>query len=312
MNDLTTPGIRAIAIAALATAMACHSSPAPEGKQEGPPAAAAGSSSVDADTVTASVKRYFHANGQLGANVDLSVSDLKPSEVGTLTEGTLHVTSGEGSQAIPFFVSRDGRWLFQGKPVDLTADPRHEIMAKIDVGADQPSRGAAYPKVTIVEYGDFQCPFSAKAEAVLRNDVLPRYGQDVRVVYKSFPMGNIHPWAESAALMGLCVLKQNGNDVYWKFHDAVFAKARDITADEAIPKLLELVKDAGADPDKVEECYDDDEMEPLLDATVEEAEQLGVVATPTFFVNGRRLLGPQSIESFGDLIDPEVKKESRG
>jgi protein-disulfide isomerase len=109
--------------------------------------------------------------------------------------------------------------------------------------------------------------------------------------------------------MGLCVLKQAGNDAYWKYHKEVFAKQKEIDADNANDKLMAMAKAAGADEAKIKSCVDAKEADPIIEATFTEAEALGVNSTPTFFVNGRRLSGAQPLEAFKAIIDPELQKK---
>ncbi len=93
--------------------------------------------------------------------------------------------------------------------------------------------------------------------------------------------------------------------------EAVFKAQKDIPNEQPAEKLLGIAKDAGADPAKVKECFDKGETKALVDASMAEAEEVGVNSTPTFFVNGKRLSGAQSLEAFKALIDPELAKAGK-
>lgn len=101
-------------------------------------------------------------------------------------------------------------------PQNKAFDP---VPKKIDLGK-APSEGASKPKVTIVEFSDFQCPFCIRAYPTVKK-ILQDYKNDVRLYYKQFPLTNLHPFAQKAAEASLCVLDQ-GQDKFWQFHDKLF------------------------------------------------------------------------------------------
>lgn len=101
-------------------------------------------------------------------------------------------------------------------PQNKAFDPEPK---KVDLGK-APSEGASSPKITIVEFSDFQCPFCIRAYPTVQK-ILKTYKNEVRLYYKQFPLTNIHPYAEKAAEASLCVFDQ-GQDKFWKFHDKLF------------------------------------------------------------------------------------------
>ncbi len=271
--------------------------------------APAPAANLDKAKISESIKRYYTNSGQIPEDVNMVVTELEPSEVTGLHEGTLQLSRGAQTQEVPFLITADGRWFLRADPVDLTVDPVQEVLSKIKLGPENPSLGPSDAKVTIVEYSDFQCPFCARAEEILQNEVLKEYGDRVTFVYKQFPLTSIHPWAEPASIIGLCIYQQSGNDAYWKYHQAVFKAQKDIPNENPGEKLLALAKDAGADEAKVKACYEAGETKPIVEATLAEAEAIGVNSTPTFFINGRRLSGAQPLEAFKAIIDPELAKQ---
>lgn len=315
---------RWIAFAAAATFLSCSpSTPGSSEHKEAPkgeapsaaqapaaaaPAPAGAAANIDKAKVGDLIKRYYTSSGQIPEDVEMSVTDIKPSEVTGLSEGTLRLARGAQSQEVPFLISADGRWFLRADPVDLTIDPVQQVLSKIKLGDDNPSRGAKDSPVTIVEYSDFQCPFCARAEEIVAGEVLKAYGDKVTFIYKQFPLTSIHPWAEPASLIGLCVYKVGGNAAYWKYHETVFKSQKDVPADDPAAKLLGFAKDAGADQAKVKDCFEKGETKALVDATLAEAEEVGVNSTPTFFINGKRLSGAQSLDAFKAIIDPELAK----
>jgi protein-disulfide isomerase len=273
------------------------------------PAPAAGvAASVDKAELGGRIKRYYESSGDIPPDVDVAVVSLDASEIPGLSSGKMKLSRGDQAQEIAFYVSNDGRWFLQGDPVDLTVDPITKIVESITIDADDPSRGPESAAVTIVEYSDFQCPFCARAEKIVQEEVLAKYGDKVRFVYKQFPLTSIHPWAEPASMIGLCVFKQAGNDAYWKYHAKIFEQQKDIPNEAPAPKLLGIAKESGADEGKVKACFEAEETKQIVVATLEEAEKIGVDSTPTFFINGRKLSGAQPLEAFQAIIDPELAK----
>jgi protein-disulfide isomerase len=287
-----------------ASAPTAASAPAPAAQAP----AAGPAASVDKPELAGRIKRYYESSGDIPPDVDVSVVSLDTSEIPGLSSGKMKLSRGAQAQEISFFVSNDGRWFLQGDPVDLTVDPIAKIVESITIDADDPSRGPASAAVTIVEYSDFQCPFCARAEKIVQEEVIAKYGDKVRFVYKQFPLTSIHPWAEPASMIGLCVFKQAGNDAYWKYHAAIFEKQKDIPNEAPAEKLFGIAKEAGADEAKVKACFEAEETKQIVVATLEEAEKIGVDSTPTFFINGRKLSGAQPLEAFQAIIDPELAK----
>jgi len=94
------------------------------------------------------------------------------------------------------------------------------VPKKVELG-NAPSEGASNPKVTLVEFSDFQCPFCIRAYPTVKK-ILDTYKNEVRLYYKQYPLTNLHPFAQKAAEASLCVLEQGGQDKFWKFHNKLF------------------------------------------------------------------------------------------
>lgn len=256
------------------------------------------------ETITNHVVDYFQKTVTT-PGLAFKVTKLEDAEVPGWRKGNLEVSLGQQSQNIAFYVSRDGKYLFRGDAVDLSIDPLKQVMSKITLD-NQPERGPKDAKVTIVEYSDFQCPFCARAYATFEEDVMKQYGDKVRFVFKNFPLTSIHPWAEDGALASECAFQQ-GNDAHWKMYDGLFTKQADINKDNLREKSSEIAKDGGMDVAKYQECFDGKKALDAVKADETEATSLGVNSTPTFFINGRRLSGAQTPDSFKQLIDQELK-----
>ena len=165
-----------------------------------------------------------------------------------------------------------------------------------------PVRGRADAPVTIVEFSDFQCPFCSRAHPTLLR-VLETYPDSVRLVFKHNPLG----FHRDAPLAHRATLAADLQGRFWEMHDKIFANGRDLSR----PTLIEHAKELELDIAKFTEDLDSEKLIAALDREVEEASQLGVTGTPTFFINGKILAGAQPYENFKALIDRELARVSR-
>lgn len=181
------------------------------------------------------------------------------------------------------------------------------------VAADDPVLGDASAPVTIVEYGDFKCPFCARffveTEPRLRREYIET-GQ-VRLVWRDF--ANIDAESPTAAAAAWCAGQQ---DRFWQYHDALYVFiVETFYAQGTNPEgqtayeghYVELARQAGvADEQAFRSCLDSDEAVQAVTADRDRAEGQGVTGTPTFFINGQRVAGAQPFEVFAQLIDQEL------
>lgn len=232
------------------------------------------------------------------------VTKMEDAEVPGWRKGNLEVALADQTQNVAFYVSRDGRHLFRGDAVDLTVDPLQQVISKISLEG-QPERGPKDAAVTIVEYSDFQCPFCARAYTTIETQILKEYGDKVRFVFKNFPLSSIHPWAEDGAVASECAFQQ-GNDQFWAMYNGLFSKQGEITKENVKEKASEIASGSGLDAERFKECLEGKKSLDAVKADESEAAALGVNSTPTFFINGRRLSGAQTYESFKQLIDQEL------
>jgi protein-disulfide isomerase len=152
---------------------------------------------------------------------------------------------------------------------------------------NQPSFGPAGAPVTIVEFGDLQCP-SCRAEAPILRELIPALYQDkVRVVFKDFPLETIHPWARSASIAARCVFRQN-KQAFWKFYDWDYENQEEITLETLKSKVLAWAAGNGINVPDLERCMDSKATDAEVAQNISEGRALGVKGTPTVFINGRK------------------------
>ena len=165
-----------------------------------------------------------------------------------------------------------------------------------------PERGAAGAPVTIVEFSDYQCPFCARFEHVLKA-VMAKYPGKVRLIYRNLPLPQVHPDAENAAEAAICAGDQGR---YWEFHDLLFQDQRLLNVDA----LKDKAKTLGLDVPAFEECLDSGKAREALKLDEQTAEQLALSTTPTSFVNGRIYRGVLSEERLSSIIEEELRRNS--
>jgi protein-disulfide isomerase len=260
-----------------------------------------------------SIENQVHATFGLPPYVDVKVVERKPSqEFPNLDEVRILVSYGEQTKTQPLLLSKDGKTLYSLTKIDLTRDPRTDVLSNIDL-TGRPVRGNKDAKVTVIVYDDFQCPYCTRMHQTIV-DTLKSYGDKIKVVYKDFPLSQIHPWAERAAIDSECLAKQNGA-AFWDFADSVHAAGRQIQTEhrqldqqqgEVDRIALEAGKRHSTDAAKLESCI---KAQPRteLEASVREAEKIGVGSTPVVFVNGAKMDGAVSEADFRRVLDKELK-----
>jgi protein-disulfide isomerase len=163
-----------------------------------------------------------------------------------------------------------------------------------------PVRGNPNAPVTIVEFSDFHCAFCRRAHPVIQ-ELLAKYGDQIRLVYKDMPLDNLHPSARAASEAGLCA---NAQGKFWEFHDKLFASG----PDSSPATLNRLAQEVGIDVAPFEACYKERRFKAQVEASVQSGSRLGVTGTPTFFINGRTLTGALPLASFVQVVDEELKR----
>jgi protein-disulfide isomerase len=171
------------------------------------------------------------------------------------------------------------------------------------VVGDAPARGAKQPKVTIVEWADFECPYCARLGDALAT-VAAQHADDVRVVFKQFPLSN-HPHGHLAAEASLAAKAQGK---FWPMHDALFAHKNGLER----AAIVGYARDGGLDVARFERELDGGTYKKAADAEEAEGLRLGVQSTPSFFVDGKfheGLLAPDALEAVvaGAVVDAEAR-----
>src|SRR5687767_12742060 len=183
---------------------------------------------------------------------------------------------------------------------------------RLPVTPDDHVRGSPGAPILLVEYGDFQCPHCARAHPILKR--LERmFGAQLGVVFRNFPLSEIHPNALHAAQAAESVGAQRGEDAYWRMHDAIFEHQRESPAALSDERLLRYGESAGADPEVIARDLERGAFVDRIQADFSSGVRSGVNGTPTFFINGERYDGDWTdVESFAlDLTRQTMEGSAR-
>ncbi len=292
------------------------------------PACAEGDPEARKAKILANLKLQFPQLEQMS----VTMGEITASGFAGLDEGSFTLTAQGGQQVQKFLVSADDTKLYLVGlgPVDVSRSmeeiqaalkereeaERQEIAAVrqqlSEAIAGRPVRGNPEARVTIVEFSDFQCPYCARGAQTIEQ-ILEKYGTDVRFVFKHFPL-DFHPWAKPASIAAHCAGQQN-HGAFWTLHDRYFEHQKEITPDNVLAKSKEYLAGSGIDMAAWSTCAEDQGSDAYkaaaaqVDGDMAFGQQLGVSGTPGFFVNGRFVNGAQPMAAFEPLI-AEAKNDS--
>jgi len=307
-------GLRNLALIAWMAALGCPA------QTNVPAAAPAGPQTADAPAIQLGVKLSPAMARRIEVMIRNRSQALTPAYAISIGEPTrsdfagydqivvTFTAEGNPSKTAPFLLSTDGKTLAQFNKYDISQDPKDKVSA-----AGRPARGGAEnAPVLVVGYDDLECPYCAQMNAELFPAILDRYKDQVRVVYRDFPLYDIHPWSMHAAVDANC-LGAASTAGYWNFVDYVHAHADEMagaekTAAKADQTLDKLALDEGArqkvDAAELAACVQKQD-ESRVKASVEEAEAepLLLHSTPVLFINGEKVEGLVPIEALYRIID---------
>jgi protein-disulfide isomerase len=230
---------------------------------------------------------------------DVSGFDLIPVSYGA---------EGQPLKSVPFLLSTDGQTLAQMNRFDISQDPAAKVSA-----VDRPSRGGpATAPVTIVGFDDLECPYCAEMNAELFPAILNRYKDQVHIVYRDFPLEELHPWAKRAAIDANCLAAES-TPAYWNFVDYVHAHAAEIagtekTLDKANQNLDKIALDEGGrqkiNQPKLTACVLKQDAAGVNASILEgEAAPLNLNQAPVLFINGEKIEGVKPLDLIYRIID---------
>lgn len=166
---------------------------------------------------------------------------------------------------------------------------------KIPVSAADHAQGPEKAPITLVEYGDYQCPYCGKAYPIVKR-LQKKLGDNLRFVFRNFPLAQIHPDALDAARVAEAAALQGK---FWEQHDAMFEDQQNLH----LEGLFSMAQQAGVDTEKLERDRDSEAVRDRVADDFEGGLRSGVNGTPTFFVNGQRYDGDWSYSPFLEYLE---------
>jgi protein-disulfide isomerase len=218
---------------------------------------------------------------------ELKKADALLAKGGALDAGFYDRACDENVKTMPAQAAAPAQPPVPSGPVDVPLRP------------DDPAKGSSRAAVTIVEFSDFQCPFCGRVEPTMKQ-IEQAYGKDVRIVWKHQPLP-MHPEALPAALAAEAAREQGK---FWEMHAKLFENQRNLSG----AAYEGFAKELGLDVGKFKAALADPRLKARVDADQELATKVGASGTPTFFVNGERIVGAQPFESFKAVIDRAIAK----
>lgn len=233
----------------------------------------------------ATVDAFLHEQFGYQSDMTWKIASIKPSAIAGLAEVTVILANGQGQQSTKFYVGSDGEHALVGDIIPFGARPFEPAKKALESGITGPSRGPKDAAVTIVEFGDLQCPACKAAQPTIEGLVAAE--PQARFVFQNFPL-EMHNWAAKGAYYADCVGRAS-NDAFWKFVSKTYETQSDITAENADEKLTALADSAGVKGSEISACAAKPETKAHIDASIALGKKVDVSGTPTLYINGRKI-----------------------
>lgn len=246
----------------------------------------------------------------VGKRFHVDPSTILVSSLGEVSNSCfwkLRFETREPKRSLVLYLAPDGKHLVSTL-YDLHIDPLREeqqerILLNEDLSAGSSAEmGPSSAKITIVEFSDFECPYCKKLASSLGSlKQASRYGSDVRIIFKNFPLP-MHEWALAAAKSGYCLNKVD-KELFWQFHDYVFANQESMSEQIVRTKAIEYLETTHRIATNVFlTCVDSSDAQTVIQADIATGKSQGVNATPTLFINGQKIEGAIDLEELKKYV----------
>jgi protein-disulfide isomerase len=223
------------------------------------------------------------------ASLALDGQELEEAKLGVLAAGLLSALVAWGG----FRLIRRLPPEMRARQIAGTYDDLLDLAEDVDPERDH-VRGPDDAPVTLVEYGDYECPYCGRAEAVIR-ELLDEFGDDLRYVWRHLPLNDVHPNAQNAAEAAEAAASQGA---FWEMHDKLIHNQDQLGAPDPEGHAEELGLDVGRFRDEMQRRV----YAARVAEDVSSADASGVGGTPGFFINGRRHRGAYDVETLSRLV----------
>jgi protein-disulfide isomerase len=254
----------------------------------------------------ATVDSFMQQTFGYEAQLSWKISSIKPAPVPGLAQVDVIIATPQGQQLSRFYVTPDGDHAVIGDIIPFGAKPFDPARKALEKGMTGPSRGPKDAPVTIVEFGDLQCPACKAAQPAIEGLIAAEPNE--RFVFQSFPL-EMHNWAAKGAAYADCVA-QASNEAFWKFIAKTYETQADITAENADEKLTALASGAGVKGADIAACASTFVAKAHVDASLALGKAVNVTGTPTLFINGRSIGNVSNVpaETLKSLVDFAAKQ----
>jgi protein-disulfide isomerase len=254
----------------------------------------------------ATVNAFMQQTFGYEAQISWKISSIKPAPVPGLAQVDVILANPQGQQLSRFYVTPDGDHAVIGDIIPFGAKPFDPARMTLEKGITGPSRGPKNAAVTIVEFGDLQCPACKAAQPAIESLIASE--PDARFVFQNFPL-EMHNWAAKGAAYADCVA-QASNDAFWKFIAKTYETQSDITAENADEKLTALADGAGVKGADIAACASTPVPKAHVEASLALGKSVNVTGTPTLFINGRSVGNVSQVpaSSLKALVDFAAKQ----
>lgn len=186
-------------------------------------------------------------------------------------------------------------WKWASTPIETV-----DVQGVLGVAEGDWVKGNPEAQITIVEYADYQCLACASYQPLVKR-IVEEYSDNLKVVYRHFPLGTIHSTAFNAAKASEAAGNQ---DKFWEMHDMLFAKQEEWSDEKnAKDNFFGYAENLGLDIEKFKSDFESDEVKERVEKDLFDGQRLGVSATPTFYMNGEKLNGIKDYDDFASRID---------
>jgi protein-disulfide isomerase len=253
----------------------------------------------------AEISRRVRKIAGIAAGGQVTVGPFRASKIPRLFLTRITAHDGNQKRRQDLYVTEDRKILFVGEVYDLTSDPRAEVVRTLSV-EDCPSVGPADAPVTIVEFSDLQCTSCAQFDEFLREELVPKYGGKVRVVFKEYPLARIHDWTLTGSIVAQCAYVL-APSAYVRLRALIYQNQHRLDARHARDLLLSLGEQTGLNRQQLAACVDSKVTLPRVRRDLAEGAAVGVHSTPTTFINGRMILGMPSRAEYYRAVDDALR-----
>lgn len=248
---------------------------------------------------------HFH----LPAAAQVNIAPATPSPFAKVLNREVQVTE-DGHEIAHFnlFMDAAQRHAVAGQLINLKSDPWNRADLSTIHLTDRPTLGPEDAPVTIVEFGDFECPYCAHAINTVENAVRNTYSGKVRLIFKNFPLRG-HAWAEAAAIAGECVREQNPA-TFWDYVHDIYQTQSSITPENLRSRVELFATTHGLDRQVLDACVTSSAAQNRVAQDVADGIRLHVHSTPSFFINGIPLLGDPDAKTLDYVINAAMGRRA--